>query len=92
MNQNPVIEMIPESPGEDRVFNILAEADHIFDGIVVFDANDVLLNDRADVEVTGYVESVPEMANFEIVSFGEQLICDIAGLPQRFSGFLDSSF
>src|SRR5690554_7139714 len=47
--------MRPEPAGQYVLLNILTQANHVFDGVAMADANNVLLDDRAFIKILGYV-------------------------------------
>lgn len=55
LHEDTVLKVVAEAPCKDGVLDILAEAHHIFDCIVVSDTDDVLLDDGADVQIFGDV-------------------------------------
>ena len=51
IRQHLLVDVAEDGAGEDDFFEVFAEADEVFDGLAVGDADDVLLDDRALVEV-----------------------------------------
>src|SRR5882672_10473959 len=55
VEQDPVVDVPADGPGQDDFFEVAALLDEVFDGIAVRDPDDILLDDGAVVEYLGNV-------------------------------------
>ncbi len=55
MDQDTVFEVVAQAAGEDGFFDVLAVAHHVLRGVRMIDADDILLDDGALIELRGNV-------------------------------------
>ena len=55
MDQNPILDMIAEPPGQNQLFNVTAKSGHLFRRIAMIDPDNVLLDDGTGIKLCRHI-------------------------------------
>ncbi|MCY1430420.1 hypothetical protein D9M71_463690 [compost metagenome] len=55
MHQHAVFQVVAQAAGQHHFFYVTAKAHHVFDAVAVADANHILLDDGAGIQLFGHI-------------------------------------